>query len=527
MKTAFVYARFSSERQREESIDAQLRAIREYCQRENILIVQEFCDRAKSATTDRRPAFQAMIDATAMQRVDYVIVHKLDRFSRNRFDAAYYRRELKRNGVKLLSVLEHFDDTPESVILESLLDGMSEYYSRNLAREVKKGMRESALQCKHVGGRPPYGFTLNPDRTYRIDPETADNVRMMFRMYADGKSYADILRALEGQRTGSGAFFGKNSISEILRNEKYRGVYVFNRAAEKDADGRRNNHASKDPADVIRIENGCPRLVSDETWNAVQKRLHDNTRNAAGTAKHVYLLSGLLYCGKCGAPMHGATCKAGRNRTEYSYYACTARSRTRRCDMPRFSARVLEDAVLDAVERLLHVTDEEIAYIYELVKNVLPDQTAQIRKLQRKRDDLQRRLRNLVRVASESPTPTIGAEIRAIETQIQSLSAQIANTPRRTDLPTLRDVTAFCRQKLDIRKKEPTEQKILLRRLIEKIIVHPNDDLEIAFKLAVVNTNGGGVLSVLLFTNDRPARLRHAPGSAAKSGFRLYVEPVR
>ena len=127
MKTAFVYARFSSERQREESIDAQLRAIREYCQRENILIVQEFCDRAKSATTDRRPAFQSMIDATAMQRVDYVIVHKLDRFSRNRFDAAYYRRELKRNGVKLLSVLEHFDDTPESVILESLLDGMSEY----------------------------------------------------------------------------------------------------------------------------------------------------------------------------------------------------------------------------------------------------------------------------------------------------------------------------------------------------------------------------------------------------------------
>lgn len=133
---AVLYARFSSDNQREESIEAQLRAMHEYCSRNSIVVIHEFCDRAKSATTDDRPEFLKMIAASREGDFDFAIVHKLDRFSRNRYDSAYYKRELKKNGVQLLSVLEQMDDSPESIILESVLEGMSEYYSKNLAREA-------------------------------------------------------------------------------------------------------------------------------------------------------------------------------------------------------------------------------------------------------------------------------------------------------------------------------------------------------------------------------------------------------
>lgn len=161
---AVLYARFSSDNQREESIEAQLRAMHDYCSRNSIVIIGEFCDRAKSATTDDRPEFLKMIEKSKERNFDFAIVHKLDRFSRNRYDSAYYKRELKKNGVQLLSVLEQMDDSPESIILESVLEGMSEYYSKNLAREVMKGMRESAMACRYIGGWVPYGF--------RVDPQT-------------------------------------------------------------------------------------------------------------------------------------------------------------------------------------------------------------------------------------------------------------------------------------------------------------------------------------------------------------------
>ena len=194
---AVLYARFSSDNQREESIEAQLRAMHEYCSRNSIVIIHEYCDRAKSATTDDRPEFLKMIAASREGDFDFAIVHKLDRFSRNRYDSAYYKRELKKNGVQLLSVLEQMDDSPESIILESVLEGMSEYYSKNLAREVMKGMRESAMDCRYIGGWIPYGFRVDPQtHRYIINDYEAEAVRMIFRDVADGCGYNVVLNKL-------------------------------------------------------------------------------------------------------------------------------------------------------------------------------------------------------------------------------------------------------------------------------------------------------------------------------------------
>lgn len=196
MQTAVAYARFSSDNQRQESITAQLRAIRDYAKKNSISVVQEFTDEAVSGTSDDRPAFLAMIDALKNGlRVDLVLVHKLDRFARNRYDAAVYRREIKLAGARLVPVDQPIDDSPEGVLIEGFLDSLSEYYSLNLAREVMKGMRETALQGKHTGGRPPLGYRVENERLV-IEPGEAEVVRSIFLGVLAGNSYTQIMNML-------------------------------------------------------------------------------------------------------------------------------------------------------------------------------------------------------------------------------------------------------------------------------------------------------------------------------------------
>ena len=270
---AALYARFSSDNQREESLEAQLRAMHDYCERNQITVVQEFCDHAKSATTDDRPEFQNMIESAKGGDFDLAIVHKLDRFSRNRYDSAYYKREMRKSGITLMSVMENLDDSPESIIPESVLEGLSEYYSKNLAREVMKGMRESAMDCKYICSYIPYGFLV--DKTthkHYINEYEAEAVRMAFRDVANGVGYNEVLTHLNGMgyRTRLGNLFTKSNLYEMLRNEKYNGIYVFNRTASKNESGRRNNHKNKPVEDMIRIPGGMPCIVDEETFERVQ-----------------------------------------------------------------------------------------------------------------------------------------------------------------------------------------------------------------------------------------------------------------
>lgn len=192
---AVAYCRYSSDNQREESIEAQVRAIEEYAEKNNIEIIRIYADEAKSATTDDRPQFLQMIKDSEMNIFQAVIVHKLDRFARNRYDNAFYKRLLKKNGIRLISVLEPLDDSPESIILESVLEGMAEYYSRNLAREVMKGLKENAFQAKFNGGIAPLGYDIK-DGYYVINEKEAEAVKLIFKMYNDGYSYGCIIDEL-------------------------------------------------------------------------------------------------------------------------------------------------------------------------------------------------------------------------------------------------------------------------------------------------------------------------------------------
>lgn len=207
------------------------------------------------------------------------------------------------NGAKLLSVTENLEGSPESIILESLLEGMAEYYSKNLAREVMKGMKETAYQCKHTGGLPPIGFAVDPvSKKYIINDKERGIIETIFSMFLNGFGYNQIITALQekGYRSRYGRPIGKNTIHDILRNEKYMGVYIFNLTDGKDALGKRNSNRKKNREDVIRIEGGMPAIISKEVFHQVQDKLSLNKRKSGRyKAKELYLLSGIIVCGEC------------------------------------------------------------------------------------------------------------------------------------------------------------------------------------------------------------------------------------
>ncbi len=341
-----LYARFSSDLQRSESIDAQVRAMKKYCEQHGMQIVDIYVDEAKSATTDKRPSFQRMIEDSKKHIFQGVVVHKLDRFARNRYDSAMYKRTLKLNGVRVFSVLENLDDSPESIMLESLLEGMNEYYSKNLAREVMKGLKENAIQCKHTGGVPPLGYYVDENKHLAINEREAEAVRIIFDMFSKGYSYDEITSKLNQEKyyTKKGNIFIRNSIYSILTNEKYTGTYVFNKSSSKDMNNKRNSHKYKDDDLIIRIPNGCPQIVDNETFEKVQQRILEN-KHLSGmyNAKHRYLLTGFLFCGYCGKRLTGNRRYGGRNKSLAVTYRCLTHKDI--CISKEYNRFFLEDFV--------------------------------------------------------------------------------------------------------------------------------------------------------------------------------------
>ena len=182
--TGVIYARYSSDNQREESIEGQIRENTAFAEKNGIVIVGHYIDRAVSAKTDNRPEFQRMIRDSAKKTFDVVIVWKLDRFSRNRYDSAKYKAALKKNNVRVVSATEAISEGAEGIILESVLEGMAEYYSADLAEKVTRGLTENALKCRFNGGNGlPYGYTVDEEKHFQIDPLKAPIVAEIFERY--------------------------------------------------------------------------------------------------------------------------------------------------------------------------------------------------------------------------------------------------------------------------------------------------------------------------------------------------------
>lgn len=339
-----IYLRYSSTGQSDQSIEGQLRDCRTFCKANHYRIVAIYVDRATTARKDveKRVHLMEMISDSAKQNWEYVIVWKLDRFARNRNDSAIMKMRLRKNGVKVLSATEHLTDSPESIILESVLEGMAEFFSAELSQKVTRGMRESALKCHSVGGHIPLGYKVENHKLV-VDPDTAHIVQEAFSLYANGESVADICRKFNsaGYKTAKNTEFNRSSFKAMFRNTRYIGTYTYK--------------------DIV-IENGIPAIIDKELFETVQRRLSKTaTAPARGKAKVDYLLSGKLFCGHCGASMNGES-GAGRHGKVYHYYSCYTKKRKLGCDKRPLKKDYIEGIVArDALNLLTDQLIDEIA----------------------------------------------------------------------------------------------------------------------------------------------------------------------
>lgn len=348
MKNAVIYARFSSHAQNEQSIEGQLRVCHEFAKREGYTVIGEYIDRAISGRSDDRPEFQRMISDARKRAFQFVIVYKLDRFTRNRYDSAIYKHKLKQYGVKVLSAMENIGDNPESIILEAVLEASAEYYSVDLSQKIKRGRQDSATKGKFVGGRVPIGYKSIGGQLV-IDEAKAPIIKYAFEEYAKGTKKRDIIAELNarGLRNLNGNPYGCTALQTALKNKKYVGIL--------------------EQSGVV-VEGGCPAIIDKETFGKVQERLEKNRRQGAkNKAKIEYLLTGKLFCGYCGSPMQGVS-GTGKNGKRWSYYQCPKRRRKEGCNKLNEKKDFLEWYIVEQTveyvlvpERMKHIAAAVVA----------------------------------------------------------------------------------------------------------------------------------------------------------------------
>lgn len=407
---AVIYARYSSDRQTEQSIEGQLRECYAFAKANDIAVVNTYIDRAISGKTDNRPAFQKMIEDSAKRLFDAVIVYRLDRFTRNRYDSAIYKARLKKNGVKVLSAMEHLNGSPESIIMESLLEGMAEYYSVELSQKITRGMKENALKGKALGGQRVLGYKVNADLHFEVDELTAPIVVDIFKLYNDGKTVKEICDILNarGAKTARGGAFNKNSLHTILTNKKYIGIY-------KTKYGE--------------IEGGVPPIIDKILFDSVALRMEQNKKAPARAKAEVnYLLSTKLFCGKCGAAMVGES-GTGKSGKKYYYYACVKKKREKACDKGNVKKDWIEDLVIQrtVMDILQDDVIEQIAdRLVELqIKEAAESGTMQY--LESSLADIQLSLKNIM-TAIEKGIITESTKARLTELEEEKKSVEIEIT---------------------------------------------------------------------------------------------------
>ena len=458
MKIAVVYARYSSDRQTEQSIEGQLHVCQDYAKRNDILIVKNYIDRAMTGTNDNREAFQQMLKDSDKRPWDYVLVYKLDRFSRNKYEMAIHRKHLKDNGIKILSAMENIPDSPEGILLESLLEGMNQYYSEELSQKTRRGLRETRMKGLFPGGRILFGYSII-DRKPTINEDEAVIIRNIFNDYANGKRLVDICNELSAQGIVNDKLpKSVNNLYYMLQNERYIGIY---------------HHPEKT------YDNIFPPIVSKEIFDIVQKRIQANKYG-----KHVidvdYLLKNKAYCGFCGKPLisyTGTSC----NSTIYRYYKCRSIKKKTNCQFKAFRKEPLEKIVTDALIKLT-TTEKNLNLlankIIEKIKKESADLT-NLRILEKNLAQTNKAIINIVKAIEAGIfSDTTKQRLDDLEQQKKLLSEQIlTEQAKERVIPTVGDIKEYIAYALS---KSP---KQIIDLLISKIFVY-NDKVELIVKYA-------------------------------------------
>lgn len=492
-----IYARYSAgPRQTDQSIEGQVRVCTDYCDKNGLTVQEIYADRHISGKTDERPEFRRMIADAKLKKFDAVVVYRTDRFARNKYDSAIYKRELRQAGVKLYYAAESIPEGPEGIILESLMEGLAEYYSAELAQKIKRGIHESALKGKAYGSNVPFGLRLKEDRTLEPDPETAPVVKKIFEKYINGENAADICRWLNscGYRTSTGKEFNKNSLPRILNNKKYIGVY--------------------EAAGVI-LEDKIEPIISKELFYLAKHEMDKKKKRKTSRVNTAdYLLSGKLFCGHCGSAMQGVsgTSKTGR---AYYYYACPGKKK-KTCEKKNVSRDWLEDAVVRGTVGFLLQEDRLRQIAVKMYRLQAEGDTteADIAEYKKKLRENKTASENLLRALEKGlAADTLLARLKELEDERQAIEGEIAYLKARNFGLSEDELEFFLRQ--FIRKDGESDEeykKKIITCFVTKVILY-DDKLKILYSL----TADGAALE---------SEIQLSESSSSDSSSPLHVIPL-
>lgn len=411
------YARYSSHRQKDVSIEQQVAACQAHAAKRGITLIDIYDDRAISGRTDKRPAFRRMMRDAESGLFSYVIAWKSNRMGRNMMEAMVNQARLSELGIKTLYVEEDFEDNAAGQFCLRTMMNVNQFYVENMAEDIRRGMRDNAEKCK-INGRIPYGYKRGVDGKFCIDEPRAEIVREIYRRIASGESFAAIADDLNtrGVRTARGRLWARTSFCRLVNNEKYRGLYLY---------------------EDIEIEEGVPRIVSDELFYKVQQTLKTkkNPRGGRRNSACSYLLTGQLFCGYCKSPMIGV-CGTGRNGMHY-YYVCKKHRDDHACAAKSVRKFELEKAVAQAIKTYVLVPD---------VIDAIADSAVAYAK----------------KMAAESP-------IALLEEQLANVQASIKNIIRAIETGFLTDTTKDRLLELEAEQADLKRQLQIARAMMIKV----------------------------------------------------------
>ena len=480
---AALYARVSSDRQDVDlSVAAQLRALRDYAEKNGYLVCREYIDEAESGRIADRPQFQRMLDEASKPQSPFqeILVWKFSRFTRKREHAVAFKSMLRRRGVRVVSITEQADDTPTGKLLEAIIESVDEFYSENLAQEVTRGMRESASRGFWVTSYAPYGYKRvhvqdGPKKrpTLELNPPADAVVRRIFDMALQGKSILDVTKTLnaEGIPTTNGKKWLKTTIHTMLDNEAYTGAVVWGTKA-------------KDGAPPVRVEDAHPAIISKGEFRRVKKLLGSRApkRMNPRRAFSPYLLSGILKCETCGKAMTAAEAKSGK----YTYYVCHSllKRGSGACKTPRLNAKNFEELIVTNIRENV-LTESNIRDLVKLLDEemdgVAAEQRERLETIDEELEEVKRRLGRIWQAIETTDIEMADASDRIREhrerkekLEIAAEEARAILAERRVMLDSADTIATFAADMSEFLKtSELTETKAFVRSFVKEIEVKP------------------------------------------------------
>ena len=503
MEKAVIYARYSSDKQTEQSIDGQVRECENFAKSKGLAVIGKYFDRALTGKVDKRPDFQRLVKDSGKQLFDFVIVYQLDRFARNRYDSAHYKHILKKNGVKVLSAKENIADDPSGILMETVLEGMAEYYSAELAQKVKRGMYEGFLKGHVSGGGVCFGYDTVPvgqSTSGRVAKKLVINnaesqiVRKIFDDYVAGKLVRDIKIWLDknGIKNKKGEPIHKNGIMFILKNKKYIGTLSY-------------GNESRD--------NAIPAIITKDIFDQAQTRINRNKQSPSTyKAKERYLLSTKSYCGHCKSIL---TADSGTNHmgNVYRYYKCYGKKKLdKQCEKTQITKERFENLVVNATYSLLrengtieNIARQLVAYNDELQTN------PQLELYEKQLADTEKSINNLLR-AIESGLFTQATKDRMLQLESDRadlkyrIDGEKLNTPTKIDFDM---IYCYLTQFANGDPQNPQFRERLIDTFVNKVVLY-NDRLIITY-----NTNNQNpTLDEILYDHETTKRFVSCPTGA-------------